>query len=149
MVEITVRLSQELNSLLKKITEEERIDVSEVFKRAIQVYAILAQYAKENKTLVAFNSFTGQIQEEIQAPEDTEETFDSHTIKLHVSETIYEGMRNRADELGVAPTDIVRKGLRVYQQIRELQNNGNNIGVIEGPSRLTLIIPGVVRDLGE
>jgi len=149
MREITVRLSRELDSILTNIAEEERIDIAEVIKRVIQVYAILAHYAKEKKTLVAFNPFTSQIQEEINAPEDTEETFDSRTIKLHVSETIYEGMRNRADELGVAPTDIVRKGLRVYQQIRELQNNGNNIGVIEGPSRLTLIIPGAIRDLRE
>jgi len=149
MVEVTVRLSQELNSLLKKITEEERIDVSEVIKRAIQVYGISAAYAKENKILVAFDPLTWRIQGEIYAPEDTEETFDSRTIKLRVSQGVYEGMQNRADELGVAPADMVRKGLQVYQQIRELQNNGKNIGVIEVLSKTVLILPGMTRDLRE
>lgn len=147
MVEITVRLSRKLDSVLTDIIREEGIELLEVVTKAIQIYAILDAYAEQKKILVALDPLAWRIKGEIYAPEDTQESFDFRTIKLRISQTVYEGMRSRAEKSGIAEADIVRKGLRIYQKIRELQSQGNNIGWIEVRSRAVLEMRGIAKDL--
>lgn len=147
MAEITVRLSRELDSTLRAIVREEEIELSEVVRRAIQIYGILASYAEQKQILVALDPLTWRIKGEIYAPEDTQESFDFRTIKLRISQTVYEAMQSRVDKDGIAQADMIRKGLRIYQKIRELQNQGNNIGWVEVRSKAVLIMPGIAKDL--
>lgn len=145
-----VYLSEATREILEGMREQEEVSFRDIVTKALQAVGIVHAYNQEGKVFVALDGSTADILSVIEIPQvsrDDDQEVRSQEFFFHVSAEIYRGLTRVAVEMQCSREDVFRKGVMLYEAIRQYRSNGMRFGVTNkfSPRALyaELFLPGI------
>jgi len=141
--------SSEIYRNLHRICEEEAKDMVSIANKAIQSILTIHAYTREGKIFVARDPLTKNIHIEwvIEIPQSLDEKEGrDQCLRVYCSDKVYEGLVRTAGEMGCSVSDVLCKGVALYETIHEHRSHGRTFGIITPSVELSTFYTGYTGD---